>query len=93
MIADAIDAPLLANLVEGGSTPILDTRTLKEIGYGLSIHPCTGFLAAAASMRRAYEDIGSMGRITGETELFDFGEFSSLMGFEEVWAFTDKYQL
>lgn len=89
-IAAAIDAPLLANLVEGGSTPIIDTATLKDIGYSISIHPVAGFLAAAEAMRATYAALAETG-VAGEVPLYDFGAFSRLMGFEEVWEFSRRH--
>ena len=90
-IGAEISTPLVANLVEGGSTPILDTATLQDIGYGLSIHPVAPFLVAASAMQQAYAGLRDRGTVPEGTEVFDFGEFSRLMGFEEVWAFAERY--
>ncbi|MFQ5905630.1 MAG: oxaloacetate decarboxylase, partial [bacterium] len=38
-ITAAIDAPLLANMVETGRTPLLSARELQEIGYKIVIFP------------------------------------------------------
>lgn len=90
-IAAEIPARLVANLVEGGSSPILDTASLKEIGYGLSIHPVAPFLVAASAMQQAYAGLRDRRTVPDGTEVFDFGEFSRLMGCEEVWAFAERY--
>ncbi|MFB6605275.1 methylisocitrate lyase [Streptomyces noursei] len=37
----AIDVPLLANLTEFGKTPLLDTRTLENLGYDIALYPVT----------------------------------------------------
>ncbi|WP_038525391.1 methylisocitrate lyase [Streptomyces noursei] len=37
----AIDVPLLANLTEFGKTPLLDTRTLENLGYNIALYPVT----------------------------------------------------
>jgi carboxyvinyl-carboxyphosphonate phosphorylmutase len=87
-IGDSTDAPLLANMVEGGRTPVLSKARLVELGYRMAIFPATGFLAAAAALRSAYEALrrdGSSNRL--DVPLYPFTEFSQLMGFEEVWAF------
>jgi 2-methylisocitrate lyase-like PEP mutase family enzyme len=84
--------PLVANMVEGGSTPILSRETLETLGYRLAIFPTCGFLAAAAAMNAVYQMLakeGSTANFNGE--LFDFKEFSKLMGFEAVWEFDKKY--
>lgn len=90
-IAESIDAPLLANLVEGGRTPILSSQELQALGFALSIHPCTAFLAAAKSMVDAYRQIMSGGRVVDEKDLYSFADFNSLMGFEEVWDFYRRH--
>jgi len=38
-INEQIKAPTLANMVEGGRTPLFDAATLQEIGYGVAIYP------------------------------------------------------
>jgi 2-methylisocitrate lyase-like PEP mutase family enzyme len=35
-------APLVANMVEGGRTPVLSNARLAEIGYALAIYPVAG---------------------------------------------------
>ncbi|MFE1128660.1 methylisocitrate lyase [Streptomyces albidoflavus] len=37
----AVDVPLLANLTEFGRTPLLDTRTLENLGYNIALYPVT----------------------------------------------------
>jgi carboxyvinyl-carboxyphosphonate phosphorylmutase len=87
-IGDSIDAPLLANMVDGGRTPVLSKARLVELGYRMAIFPATGFLAAAAALRSVYEALrrdGSSDRLN--VPLYPFTDFSKLMGFEDVWAF------
>jgi 2-methylisocitrate lyase-like PEP mutase family enzyme len=84
--------PLLANMVEGGLTPVLPVPELQRIGYSLAIYPGAGFLAAGAALRGVYEHIRKTGSSLGAAmPLYDFAEFSKLMGFEEVWAFEKKW--
>ena len=45
-IGRSFDRPLMANMVEGGRTPMADRKTLEEIGYSIAIFPALGFLAA-----------------------------------------------
>ena len=44
------DMPLVANMVEGGRTPMLHPERLAEIGYALAIYPVAGLLSAAAAL-------------------------------------------
>ncbi|HVL70844.1 MAG TPA: hypothetical protein VM434_03070 [Beijerinckiaceae bacterium] len=87
-IGRTFDAPLLANLVEGGRTPVLPKRDLEAIGYKIAIFPAAGFLAAGAALRAVYSALSETGSTAGyEGPLYDFSDFTKLMGFERVWAF------
>lgn len=87
-IAGRFDLPLLANMVDGGRTPILGRDELERLGFRIAIFPVMGFLAAGAAMQSAYghlKETGSSKDWLGE--LYPFGAFSLLMGFDKVWAF------
>lgn len=80
--------PLVANMVEGGRTPILDRGELERLGFKLAIFPGSGFLAAGAALRSVYDEIRAKGSSKDwKGELYSFNDFSKLMGFERVWAF------
>jgi 2,3-dimethylmalate lyase len=82
------NVPLVANMVEGGRTPILSRAELEGLGFKLAIFPTAGFLAAGAAMRSVYGEIRSSGSSKAwNGELYSFNDFSRLMGFERVWAF------
>ncbi len=92
IIGRSFELPLLANMVEGGRTPILDRATLEEIGYRIAIFPALGFLAAGAALRDAYGHLRAKGSSVGvATGLYGFPEFSALMGMDEVAAFDKRY--
>ncbi|MDP6709194.1 MAG: isocitrate lyase/PEP mutase family protein [Alphaproteobacteria bacterium] len=91
-ICQSFDAPLLANMADGGRTPVLPAARLEELGYAIAIFPGTAFLAATQAMARAYghlKEQGSSAEI--DLALYPFEEMNKLMGFEEVWAFDDTY--
>ena len=87
-IGRSFDVPLLANMVEGGRTPILSRGELERLGFKLAIFPVAGFLAMAAALQSVYGEIVATGSTKSWTgELYPFDAFSRLMGFERVWAF------
>jgi 2-methylisocitrate lyase-like PEP mutase family enzyme len=80
--------PLVANMVEGGFTPVLPVAELQRIGYSLAIYPTTAFLAMGKAVEEIYRHIQATGSSLGATPpLYDFKEFSKLMGFQDVWDF------
>jgi len=91
-IGRAFDRPLVANMVDGGKTPLLGAAELEELGYSLVIFPATGFLAMGAALKSAYGHILREGSSAGlETPLDDFEAFSKLMGFEAIWEFERRW--
>jgi 2-methylisocitrate lyase-like PEP mutase family enzyme len=87
-ICASFDLPCLANMVEGGRTPLMTRDELRDIGYRMAIFPSTGFLSVAAVLTRAYGALRETGSSKGQgLELFPFSEMNALMGFERVWAF------
>jgi 2-methylisocitrate lyase-like PEP mutase family enzyme len=86
------NVPLVANMVEGGRTPILDRAELESLGFKVAIFPTAGFLAAGAALRSVYGEIRSNGSSKAWAgELYPFNDFSRLMGFERVWAFEREH--
>ncbi len=87
-IGRSFDVPLLANMVEGGRTPILRRAELEQLGFKLAIFPVAGFLAMGAALRSVYGEILAKGSTRDwNGELYSFDAFSRLMGFERIWAF------
>jgi 2-methylisocitrate lyase-like PEP mutase family enzyme len=91
-IGGAIEAPLLANLVEGGRTPILTAARLHQLGYAVAIYPGLGFLTAAAAVESAYAHLKAAGTSDGmPTPSYGFGRICETMGFPAVWAFDQRW--
>lgn len=91
-VAAAIDAPLLANMVEGGRSPLITRARLAELGYALAIYPATGMLATATALDSAYRHIAEQGTSMGsEVPLYPIADMHKLMGFEQVWDFEARW--
>jgi 2,3-dimethylmalate lyase len=91
-IGRSFDLPLVANIVEGGRTPVLSQSDLEAIGYRIAIFPVTALLAATEAMRATYAQIRQQGSSSGlPVPLMPFGDLTKLMGFEEVWDFDRRH--
>lgn len=90
-IGRSISKPLLANMVEGGRTPILPAERLRALGYAIAIYPAAGFLAAAAALERAYAHLKRQGDSIALGESYGFRRMTELMGFPEVWEFERRW--
>ena len=86
------DRLLVANMVEGGRTPVLSSERLADLGYALAIYPVAGLLAATAAVNAVYAQIRNTGSSLGASvPLYSFAEMNLLMGFDEVWRFNQAH--
>ena len=91
-ICASFETPCLANIVEGGRTPVVSRDRLVELGYALAIFPATGFLAMGAALASVYGTLKTEGASVGVTvPLDDFMDFSRMMGFQQVWDFDKRH--
>ena len=76
-VGATIDAPLLANMVPNGRTPIIPSETLKEWGFNIAIYPSAGFSAVAETLRQAYTHLSVKGTTLGtEVQTYEDGNRS-----------------
>lgn len=91
-ISRAIDAPLMANLVEGGFSPIVDREILADLGFAIVISPVTALLAAAAAMEHAYRHLHEHGTSANLNQpVLPISDMHELMGFGDVWSFDERW--
>lgn len=90
-IGERIKAPLLANLVHGGRTPMLPAKRLAEIGFSIAIYPALGFLATGAALETAYTDLRDTGGTSPAVPMYSFEKFNRMIGFPDVWEFEKRY--
>ena len=73
-------APLLANMVDGGRTPLMPREELAAMGFNFIIYPVAAMAVAAASLQESYQQLMdgdvSTARVT-------FKELSRMVGFEQ----------
>ncbi|WP_336951549.1 isocitrate lyase/PEP mutase family protein [Sphingobium aromaticivastans] len=89
---DHVQAPMMANMSNGGLTPMRTAVEMQDIGYALAIFPAMTSLIGAAAMETALRRMKAEG--SGEPTgmpIFDFKQFCSLIGFEDVWAFEKQW--
>lgn len=77
--------PLVANLIEGGKTPLLSGNELSDMGYTLILYPLTALYVAARAMTDTLTALRSKGVNDGDhSGLMAFSEFNELIGADEV---------
>lgn len=85
-------APNVANMIEGGKTPVLPRRQLAELGFQLILYPLTGLFASARIIDTVYRTLKTDGATLGsEKMLMSFAEFNQLIGVEEKYALSERF--
>jgi 2-methylisocitrate lyase-like PEP mutase family enzyme len=84
--------PLVANMIEGGRTPVLPEEKLTAMGFNLILYPLTGLFAAARAIEQMYVKLHQDATTLGdEDRLMTFAEFNDLIGVEEKYALAQKF--
>jgi len=91
-ITSRIDAPTLANNVEGGKSPLLTTRELQDIGYAAVVFPVSATYAVAKAVQGLMAQIRSTGTSAGfRDRMVDFAEFAEIMGLAKLRELEKSY--
>jgi 2,3-dimethylmalate lyase len=91
-ICAGIPAPTLANMVEGGRTPILPQRELAEIGYKIAIYPNSLTRVMARAGQRLLDELKRAGTTTGlAADMLTHGELWDLFGRREWERLEAKF--
>ncbi len=84
--------PLMANMVEGGKTPLMAASELQELGFAFVIFPG----AIVRALAKAAEDFYGSLKAHGSTEpfrtrMFDFDALNRLIGTPEMLELGERY--
>lgn len=90
-VARSVKAPVLANMVEGGRTPIVPSARLRELGFAMAIYPnaiTRCFTHAGAAM---LQDLAANGTTAGSADrMLSHRQLWSLFEYEKWTATEDR---
>ena len=85
--------PLMANMVEGGQTPILPAPVLEEMGFSLVIFPGAIVRAIARTAQDLYQALHRDGTTDAmRNHMFDFDGLNAMIGTHDILARGKKYE-
>ena len=86
--------PLVANMVEGGSTPILNAAELGALGFKLVIFPGGIVRALAHAARDYYQSLAAAGTTTPFSDrMLDFAGLNAMLGTSDILAQGARYEV
>ena len=78
-----VPGPKMANLIEGGKTPLLSPAQLQAIGYTIAVYPLTMLNVSIRAMRDA---LVSSSPASARAAAMDFEALKSAVGFPRYYA-------
>ncbi len=91
-IAESLNSPLVANMVEGGKTPLLPAEILMDIGFKLVIYPNSVTRMVAKSAEKVYSEIKHKGTTNElQDEMFQFNELNQILNIDYYKKLETKY--
>lgn len=85
-------APLMANMVEGGQTPLREAATLEALGFALVIFPGAVVRVMAHAAQAFYATLARDGTSAGFADrMFDFDALNRVIGTPELLAAGARY--
>ncbi len=91
-VAKAVDVPTMANIVEGGKTPLVSVQELEEMGFKFASFSGSTQRIAMRAIQRLLGTLKTTGRldgVLGEIALLD--ERSALLGLQRFYEMEKKY--
>jgi len=88
-----VRAPLLANMVEGGRTPLLSAAELGALGYRIVLFANTALRVAAAAVRDALVELRASGDARPLVDrMLSWDDRQALVGLPEIEALEQRYR-
>jgi len=84
----AVPGPKMANLIEGGKTPLLSPAQLEAIGYTIAVYPLTMLNVSIRAMREALSSLHA----GHAARTMNFDELKAAVGFPAYYAEEAKYK-
>ncbi len=91
-VADEIDAPLVANMIEDGVTPTLTGQELLNLGYRIAVWPLSGLYSATYAMRQVFTELRKTG-YTKDTRktMVTFKDFNKFVDLQKYMDLEKRY--
>jgi 2-methylisocitrate lyase-like PEP mutase family enzyme len=92
-IGRAIPGPKVANMVEGGDTPLLTPAELHDLGFDLIVTPLAGLLASARALGEVYAQLRRTGTMREHLDrLLSFDEFNRLIELDRHYELEKRFK-
>ena len=91
-IGKSIDAPLVANMIEGGATPMSSSSDLNKIGFNLILYPLSVLYANTFATMEVLKQLRKKGTTSGvKDRLVSFDQFNEIVELARFKKMENRY--
>ena len=91
-IGKAINAPLVANMIEGGATPISSSKDLYKMGFKIILYPLSVLFANTFATMNILKELKKAGTTTKfKNKLVPFDKFNDIVELRKFRKLEKKY--
>jgi len=92
-IGKEIKAPLVANMIEGGATPMNSSQTLNKIGFNIILYPLSVLFANTFATMNILQELKNTGTTAKyKQKVVDFDQFNNLVELDKFKKMETKYK-
>jgi len=92
IIGKAIKAPLVANMIEGGATPISSAEILHKLGFKIILYPLSVLFANTFATMNILKELKKTGTTTKfKQKVVNFDQFNDLVELPKFQKLEKKY--
>ena len=92
-IGKEIKAPLVANMIEGGATPINSAQTLSKIGFNIILYPLSVLFANTFATMNILQELKNSGTTSKHKQkVVNFDQFNTLVELDKFKKMETKYK-
>lgn len=93
IIGKAIKAPLVANMIEGGTTPITSAETLHKLGFKIILYPLSVLFANTFATTNILKELKRSGTTTKlKQKVVNFDQFNDLVELPKFQKLEKRYR-
>lgn len=91
-VADEIDAPLVANMIEDGITPTMPAQKLLELGYRIAVFPLSVLYSATYAMKEVLTELKRTGATSQSRKMMvTFKDFNRFVDLDRYMDLEKRY--
>ena len=91
-IGKSIKAPLVANMIEGGATPVLSSKELHKMGFNLILYPLSVLYANTYATLQILKELRKSGTtLKLKKSLVNFDQFNDIVDLSKFKKMENRY--